>query len=285
MGATFVITLREAFEASLLLGIVYTYLDRVGARAQFWYVTLGGGLGLLASVGLGLAVAAASGPFVELGPDLIGLAVALVAVVVLTWHAWWMRQHAGAIRGEVQRRIDAARGRGRFWIVGAIAFTGVFREGAETVLFLWGLVAQAVVTGGWGSTAGGVLGVALAAALGWTIFRGARRISLARFFVVTTVLILLLAAGLFTTAVGRLQGLGWLPLGEPVWDTSRLLSDRSPIGSLLAGLVGYRDRPTAWEVAAYAGYLLVAGALVLTAPRRQGRVAGRATTPGRAVGT
>ncbi len=27
MGAAFVITLREAFQASLILGIVYTYLD------------------------------------------------------------------------------------------------------------------------------------------------------------------------------------------------------------------------------------------------------------------
>ena len=30
MGATFVVTLREAFEASLILGIVYSYLDRMG---------------------------------------------------------------------------------------------------------------------------------------------------------------------------------------------------------------------------------------------------------------
>jgi len=56
MGATFVITLREAFEASLILGIVYTYLDKIGARDQYRHVTLGGVLGLLASVGLGVGI-------------------------------------------------------------------------------------------------------------------------------------------------------------------------------------------------------------------------------------
>ena len=54
MGATFVITLREAFEAALLLGIVYTYLDKVGARQHYRYVTAGGALGLLASVAMQL---------------------------------------------------------------------------------------------------------------------------------------------------------------------------------------------------------------------------------------
>jgi high-affinity iron transporter len=263
VGATFVITLREAFEASLLLGIVYTYLDRIGARRQFGYVTWGGVLGLLASFGLGVAVGELSGPLVEFGPDLIGLGVIFLAVTVLTWHGWWMRQHARAIKGDVQRRIDSARATQRFWIVAVIAFTGVFREGAETVLFLWGLMAQAAIAGGWGSTVGGVLGVALAAGLGWAIFRSGRHVSLARFFAVTTWLILLLAAGLLSTGVGRLQGLGWLPMTEPLWDTSGLLSDRSLVGSFLGGLVGYRARPTSLEVGAYVLYVVAAGALVL----------------------
>jgi high-affinity iron transporter len=60
VGATFVVTLREAFEAALLLGIVYTYLDKVGARRHFRYVTTGGALGLGASVAMGIAIAFAS---------------------------------------------------------------------------------------------------------------------------------------------------------------------------------------------------------------------------------
>jgi high-affinity iron transporter len=199
-----------------------------------------------------------SGPLLDWGPDVIGVAVIFAAVVLLTWHAWWMQQHARAIRGQIQERIDAARAARRLWMVGLIAFTGVFREGAETVLFLWGIVTQVGATSGWTSALGGVAGVGAAAALGWAIFYGGKHLSLSKFFSTTTVFIMLLAAGLFSTGVGRLQGLGLLPLGAPLWDTSFLLSDRTTLGGFLAGLVGYRARPSAWEVAAYVTYVVLA---------------------------
>ena len=267
MGATFVVTLREAFEAALLLGIVYGYLDRVGARAQFHWVTAGGALGLAASLAMGIGVGFLSGPLVDLGPDVIGAAVMFLAASLLTWHAWWMRRHAGAIRGAVQRQIDDARSTQRMWVVGLIAFTGVFREGAETVLFLWGLMAEAATASGAGSVVGGVAGVAVAIVLGWAVFRGGRHVSVSRFFALTTGLIVLLAAGLVSAGVGRLEGLGVLPMSGPVWDTTWLLSDRGLVGSLLAGLVGYRARPSLFEVLGYAAYLLPAAALLTRAGR------------------
>ena len=258
MGATFVVTLREAFEAALLLGIVYSYLDRVAARAQYHWVTLGGALGLVASVAVGVAVTFLSGPLIDLGPDLVAAGVMLFAVVLITWHGWWMRQHARALKGDLQRRLDDARTTQRLWIVGLVAFTGVVREGTETVLFLWGLMSQANVTG-WSGMSGGVLGVATAAALGWAIFRGGRQLSLPRFFAITSALLLVVAAGLFSSAIGRLIGLGYLPASDPLWDTTALLRDDSLVGGFLAGLVGYRARPTAPEVIGYAAYLVAAG--------------------------
>jgi high-affinity iron transporter len=262
MGATFVITLREAFEASLILGIVYTYLQRIGAREHYRYVTWGGALGLLASLAMGLGITYLSGPLLDLGPDLIGVSVIFAAVVLLTWHAWWMQQHARDITGHVHQRIEAARATQRLWIVGLIAFTGVFREGAETVLFLWGIMAQATSAAGWGSVLGGFAGVATAAVLGWAIFCGGKSVSLPTFFAVTTLFIMFLAAGLFSTGIGRLQGLGLLPLGDPLWDTSLVLDDRSLLGSFLGGLVGYRARPSALEVGGYVAYLLAASILL-----------------------
>ncbi len=176
MGGTFVITLREGFEAALILGIVYTYLQKIGAQRHYRYATRGGVLGVLASIALGVVVTVLSGPLLDLGPDIIGLAVIFVAVVVLTWHGYWMRQHARAMKGDVQRKIDEAQTTHRMWIIGVIAFTGVFREGAETVLFLWGLLTQATSTSGWASALGAVLGLIMAASLGWAIFRGGPRL-------------------------------------------------------------------------------------------------------------
>src|SRR5262250_1714338 len=251
MGATFVVTLREAFEAALVLGIIYSYLGKIGAHDGFSYVTRGGVLGLLASLGMGVGVGYLSGPLLDVGPDIVTVFVMLAAVALLTWHAWWMQQHARLVKSDVH-----------LWIVGLIAFTAVFREGAETVLFLWGIVAQA--GGGWGSAIGGVAGVACAAAIGWAIFRGGQQLSLTRFFSVTTIFIMLLAAGLSSSAVARLQGMGLLPFSEPLWNTSWLLSDGSLAGGFLSGLIGYRAQPTLLEVCVYVAYVIAASLLLFT---------------------
>ncbi len=262
MGGTFVVTLREGFEAALILGIVYTYLEKIGASRHFGYATRGGAVGVLASALLGIVVTGLSGPLLDFGPDVIGLSVIFVAVVVLTWHGYWMQKHARAVKGEVQRRIDEAQATHRLWVIGLIAFTGVFREGAETVLFLWGLLTQATSTSGLASALGAVLGLAAAAALGWAIFRGGQHISLQRFFTLTSVLLLLLAAGMFSTGVGRLGALGLLPQSSTAWDTSFILDDHGAVGGFLNGLIGYRARPSFVEVGAYVLYLAVAGGLM-----------------------
>ena len=283
MGGTFVITLREAFEAALLLGIVYTYLDKVGGRRYYGYVTLGGALGLLASIGAGVGVSFLSGPLLDLGPDLVAAVVIFAAVALLTWHGWWMRQHARALKGELQQRVEEAQSAGRLWALGTIAFAGVFREGAETVLFLWGLLAQATSAAGWSTVAAGVAGVVSAAALGWAIFRGGKQIGLQRFFTVTSVLILFLAAGLFSAGIGKLEGLGFLPQPSTLWDSSFLLSDSSVAGGFLGGLVGYRARPSALEVGAYVAYTLAASVFLFGDVFRRARRAPEAASVDRRV--
>ncbi len=242
MGATFVVVLREGFEAALLLGIVYAYLAQIGHPESRRYVTLGGALAVAASIVMGVAVSLLSGPLADVGPDVIALVVIFGAVALLTWHGWWMGWHARELRGALQRRVDAAHASHQLWMVGLIAFTGVFREGAETVLFLWGLMTQIEDLTGWAALAGAAGGLLGAVGLGWLVFQGGRRLSVLRFFGVTSFLIMFLAAGLFSAGIGRLQGLGFLPGGDPLWDTSWLLDDHGNAVGFLAGLIGYRAR-------------------------------------------
>ena len=271
MGATFVVTLREGFEAALLLGIVYAYLAQTDLRRYHSWVTTGAVLGLLASILLGVVVSFISGPLLDVGPDLIAAGVMLLAVVMLTWHAWWMQQHARAMSGQVHRQIDEARATGRLSVLAVIAFTAVFREGAETVLFLWGLMTQ-VSIGGAAGLIGATGGVAGAGILGWLIFRGGRRIPVRRFFAVTTVLLVLVSAGLLASAISRLDSLGYVPSTQTLWDTSSILEDGSGVGGFLAGLLGYRARPTLLEALAWLAYVVLVG-LALWRPHRPSRAA------------
>ena len=283
MGATFVVVLREGFEAALLLGIVYAYLAQIGHAESRRHVTYGAALAVVASILMGVGVSMLSGPLADIGPDVIALVVIFAAVALLTWHGWWMGRHAREMRGELQRRIDAAHASQQLWMVGLIAFTGVFREGAETVLFLWGLMTQLTDLSGMAALVGGAGGLAGAAVLGWLVFQGGRRLSVQRFFAVTSLFIMLLAAGLFSAGIGRLQGIGLLPGGDPLWDTSWLLDDHGSVGGFLAGLIGYRARPSALEIVAYVVYLVSATMLffpgvVRGRPQGNGRVVEPAQT-------
>src|SRR5256885_16835614 len=130
MAATFVVRLREGFEAALLLGIVYTCPERLSARQHYRWVTLGGALGLAASVLMGVAVSLLSGPLLDLGPDLLGVVVIFAAVALLTWHGWWMRRHAAALPADAERAVPEAPLTRRPWALGPLAFPGVFCAGA-----------------------------------------------------------------------------------------------------------------------------------------------------------
>jgi high-affinity iron transporter len=115
---------------------------------------------------------------------------------------------------------------------------------------------------GWAGAAGAVLGLAMAATLGWAIFRSGRHVSLQRFFAITSVFLLLLAAGMFSTGVGRLEAMGALPQSPTAWNTSSILDDHGFVGGFLSGLVGYRARPSWLEAGSYLLYLIGAGALL-----------------------
>ena len=256
MLATFVITWRETIEAALIVGILLAYLKKIGHQHEFKFIFGGTLLAILAS---GL-FAGFSGLITYLlqgiRQDIFDALILLTAVAVLTYMVVWMHHNAKEIKGELLSKADEALARHHLWALGTLAFVGVFREGVETVLFLWGLLLQAgpevdVPL----QVLGGLLGVALGIVMAWVFFKGFGHLDLKIFFKFTGILLLFIAAGMLSSAGGRLVMGGLLPpLIEPFWDTSWLLSERSLFGSLVSGLFGYRSRPSLMEVLLYAGY-------------------------------
>ena len=257
MIETLLIMWRESLEAALIVGILLTYLARSGQRAGLRYVWLGAVAAIAAAVACG---AVSGGAVTLLDPDtqeLLQAGILFLAVGVVSWMVLWMNRHARGLRGELCRKADSALQTGRLAGLALVAFVAVFREGVETVLFLWGVVVQRGAAPGVIPLVGaGLAGAALAGATAWLFFRGFAFLSLPVFFRATGVLLLLVAGGLLTTAVNKLIGLGYLPpLVPQVWNTSWLVRDGSAIGAVLGALVGYRSRPSLLEVLALAGYL------------------------------
>ena len=255
MAAAFFIALREGLEAALIVGIICAYLVKVGRRDVLSRIVAGVALAIGLSVAIGVAVVATIGrlPF-KLQATLEGLA-AVLAVIVVTWMLFWMRRQGRSLKGELETNVSLALAAGTSTALVGIAFLAVIREGLETTLFFLALLGSQSgdVTG---AVVGGLIGLAVAVGLGWAIFVAGKRVNLGRFFTVTGVILIFVAAGLIVYAIAEFTEAGYLPVQPPLFDLTGVLPQSSPLGSVLVGLFGYRAAPSAIQVAAYLLYLV-----------------------------
>jgi high-affinity iron transporter len=265
----FLILLREGLEAALVVGIVVGYLIKVGRRDALRWVWIGIVTALLVSLGIGILVFITIGDLPSTIQEPIEGIAAVFAVGVLTWMLFWMRRQGRALKGELEGQLDAALQAGSTAALVGLAFVAIVREGLETALFLLALFRSAAATGQLSPELpiAGLAGLAVAVLLGAAIVGGAIRLNLRRFFSVTGVVILFVAAGLVASAIGAFVDAGWLPTGAPALNLSGLLPETSPIGALLAGMFGYRAQPTVLQLVGYFGYLVPVLALFLAGDR------------------
>lgn len=256
MLATFLITFREGLEAFLLVGILLTYLDRLGARKKAVWIWAGAVAGAVASVGAAFVLQVLVNQFEnQRYRTILTIAIMLIAVCILSYMALWMQRQAQNHTETAQRKLAEHVSAGRVLGIAALAFVSVFREGIETVLFL-----SALTYGGHQvSPLWGVMGLVVSAMVVWMLLRTTRRVPLRVFFNGSSLLLIIIAAGLLGSAVNQLQALG-LHLGPTTafFDLSGLLSDSTGLGIFLRGLFGYNATPTLAQFAAWAGFLTIA---------------------------
>jgi high-affinity iron transporter len=279
MLATAIIVFREVLEASLVLGIVLAASRGVAGRGR-WVSggIVGGVLGAaLVAACAGAIAAAVNG----IGQELFNAAILFTAVAMLGWHNIWMNRHGRELAATAASLGKAVLGGSRpLYALALVVGIAVLREGSEVVLFLYG-IAIASGMGALSMLGGGILGLAGGASVGAVIYLGLLAIPLRRLFAVTSWLILLLAAGMASQGAAFLMQANLLPsLGNELWDTSSILSERSMLGVLLHVLIGYSAQPAGIQVVFYLATLLVIGVstrLVGRAPPRAPNLRATAT--------
>ena len=208
MGA-FVIVLREAFEASLVLGIVFAFLNKTGQRAQHGSaVWQGTAWAVVLSVAMGALLFVTVGELEGRAEQLYEGIAMLIAAAVVTWMVFWMRKQARTIGGALRSQVGDAVAHGGGLALATVAFVAVAREGLETALFLFVSVGDNGVAA---TVVGGTLGLVCAVALGVGFYRGSLKLDLRRFFLVTGLLVIAFAAYLL---VGALHEFGEAGAGE-----------------------------------------------------------------------
>lgn len=259
--AEFIVVFREVFEIALVVGIMLAYLYKTknGRYASFIYG--GAALAVVASIAAAAAFGALAGGFAA-SEALFEGATLVIACAFVTWLILWMFQ-----QGNIARKLEAGvqariAHHARFGLA-AFAFLAVFREGVEIVIFLGGI---AISTGAL-SLAAGALGGVAALLLAWAVFRHVVRLDMRTFFLATSALLVLLAAGLLSQGVHELQEAGVVPTFiEHVYDFTPqmnsdgsypLMHEKGAVGGILKGLVGYDTAPSLEQAVAYLAYLVL----------------------------
>jgi len=264
MLAPFLIMLREGLEAALIVSIIASYLRQTGRKEWLPAIWVGVLLAVAMSLFAGAALQLVAAGFPQKTQELFEAVIGLVAVVVLAGMVFWMRRAARSIKAELQGSVDQALahpgGAGTWALIGMV-FLAVAREGLESVFFLLAIFQQSRDAA---APIGAALGVITAIGAGWAIYAGALRLDLRRFFRWTGVFILLVAAGLLAGSLRALHEAGlWNGLQERVYDLSHVLPESSPLGTVLSGLLGYREAPTLGEALAWGLFLAVTLVLFL----------------------
>lgn len=274
MFPTATIVFREIIEVALVIGIVMAATRGLPGRVNL--VLAGLGVGVLGSVIIAFFTDSISQAIDGVGQEIFNAFVMFVAVGFLSWTVIWMKTHGRHLAQNLKAvGADVVSGNKSVYVLVGVVALATFREGAEIVLFTYGMTASGafpmseIILGGViGGIGGGIIGLML--------YMGLLKAAQKHLFTVTSWMLIVLTAGMAAQGANFLIAAGVLPPLHPqVWDTSALLSGGSFLGETLKVLVGYTPRPTGMELVFYSAVLVCVGAAykLMGAPRKQSPMA------------
>jgi high-affinity iron transporter len=264
---TFIIGLREGLEASLIVGIIAAFLVAEGRRDTLRWVATGVAVAVALCVAVAVGLQIVSRDLPQRAQETMESAIALFAVVMVTTMIVWMRSHARTLKRSLEQEARGALAAGSVMALAVMSFLAVLREGFETSVFLLAVFQQSENAAAAG--VGAVLGIAVAVAVGYGIFRGGIRLDLGKFFRITGVVLVFVAAGLCASAVHAAHEAGIVTiLQSQAVDLTWMVRPGTPLAALFTGMLGMQPQPTTAEVIVYFAYLVPMLVYVLWPSRR-----------------
>lgn len=263
MFGTGLIVFRETLEAALFIGIVAASTRGVMNRTR--WLSFGVAAGAFGSVLMASAMGQISSWANGIGQDIVTAFILSIALCMLAWHCIWVSPNSNQMVQEAKQiGTSTAHGNQTLWALAIAVALSVLREGAETVLFVAGLMTGS--TESLGALISSVTtGIVIGAFAGWLIYAGLGQVKPQRLFAVTNILILMLAGSLASQLARTANQADWISLfGEHAWDISALLPNDSAIGMVLHGVLGFDASPSQLQVLFYLGTTI----LIWTAARQ-----------------
>jgi len=269
--AQMLISLREAFEAALLIVIVASYLKRIGRPRLIYPLILGGFVGVIASIATGV-IAYQTYVFVE-EKALAEAVGAFIAVPILTSVIYWMAVKGRDIKASVEEKVGEAVSSKSVFSISLLGLVFVYREGFETVLFILPLLFKEPIN----TFIGVVIGVLGSLIISYGIFKMGVKMNIRLFFYFTSILLIFVASGILGYGIHELFeyteeiGLNLSPWSGYVYrlpiDSTNIFHEKGLIGGLLSVLFGYATKMELGRLIAQGAYLLIGLGLVFKAYR------------------
>ena len=246
------IGLREGLEAAIVVSILVAFLVKSDRRDALKWVWLGVGAAIAMTVIVFLTIQFGQNTISGLGAEAIAGVASVIAVAIVTTMVLWMKKAAASMSGQLRGEMARALETGPIAVT-ALAFLAVGREGVETALFMVGFADAKTL---WPLT-GLIVGVLVAVAIAFAMYKGALRINLAKFFRYTGAFLVVVAAGILSYGIGALQTVGWLPgLSSRAFDISTWLDWSSWYGQVIQGVFNVTPTPTWLQFLGWVAYLV-----------------------------
>jgi len=212
------VLLRETLECTIILAVLLGFIDKLipddsvlrkKLKKQIWF-------GTAAGLGVSLLIGASFiGVFYTIGKNLwedsepawegafcliASVCISIMAISMLRvnqWRAKWENKLKEATEKYLEKHE-----RGNKWALVFLPFTVVCREAVETFVFIGGIGFQRPATG---LPIPVITGIISGFLIGFIIYKGSHKMSMNLFFNISTVLLLFIAAGLFSSAIHELQ--------------------------------------------------------------------------------
>jgi len=249
------IGLREGLEAAIVVIILVAFLVKTERTSSLRWVWTGVGAAVALSIGVGAGLHYGTSELSFTAQETVGGVSSIVAVAFVTAMILWMRTAARSMSGQLKAGMETALQTGPV-AVAVLAFFAVGREGLETAVFFFSSV-QAAGDGGTGQPLiGFIVGILAAVLLGLLIYRGAVRINLSRFFTITGVLLVFVAAGILAYGMHDLQEAGILPgVNTLAFDVSAAVPPDSAYGTVLKGIFNFSPATTVLQAVVWVLYV------------------------------
>ena len=203
--AELIIMFREVLEASLIIGILFTYLKKSGNEKALKMLWSGVAAAIILSIVVSIVFQIIAGGFEGNSSKIFEGVIMIIASIVLTTMIIWMAQNKN-ISEELKNKAKESLSSGFKYGIFILAFVAVFREGVEIILFLYAIAAKDGV-----AVLPSIIGSVLGLAGGYAIFVQGVKIPLKKFFNITSVFLIFVAAGMLTYGVHELESGGVIP--------------------------------------------------------------------------